>query len=95
MNTVHSCGRCGSQHLRRNGRSNGKPRYHCQSCGYYGYLWIDPTVEKAKELLVFKHHARGHSLRRIAQLTGLSRTKVTRLVRTATEPAFLSASAHE
>lgn len=32
--TQHVCAKCGSEHIRRNGSSQGHPKYQGKACGY-------------------------------------------------------------
>lgn len=40
--TTHFCGRCVSNKARKNGSSNGRPKYQCKVWAYEGYLQLVP-----------------------------------------------------
>ena len=76
--TIHTCAKCGSADIRRNGHSHGHARYQCKSCGYQA-RFVPAAVAKAVQyaqveaLLVERN-----SQRSIARLTGVARMTVAR-----------------
>ncbi|WP_449404359.1 transposase-like zinc-binding domain-containing protein [Hymenobacter roseosalivarius] len=44
----HTCARCGSERIRRNGHSSGHARYQCKACGYQArFLPVAPSERPA------------------------------------------------
>ena len=46
VTTIHTCAKCSSADVRRNGHSNGRARYQCNACGYQA-RFVPAAVAKA------------------------------------------------
>jgi transposase-like protein len=91
VSTIHTCAKCGSADIRRNGHSRVHARYQCKACDYQA-RFVPATVAKAvqyvqvKALLVERN-----SLRSIARITGVARMTVAkRLKKSGRRPAALA-----
>ena len=75
VTTIHTCAKCGSAEIRRNGRSGGHARYPCKACGHQA-RFVPAAVGKAVQyaqveaLLVERN-----SQRRIARVTRMTIAK--------------------
>ena len=88
VTTIHTCAKCGSADIRRNGHSNGHARYQSKACGHQAQF-VPAAVAKAvpyaqvEALLVERN-----SQRRIARITGVARMTVAkRLKKSGRRPA--------
>ena len=91
VTTIHTCAKCGSADIRRNGHSNGHARYQCKACGHQA-RFVPAAVAKAMQyaqveaLLVERN-----SQRSIARITGVARMTVAkRLKKSGCRPAALA-----
>jgi insertion element IS1 protein InsB len=68
---THSCRKCGSDHLVRNGKTKaGKQKFLCRACGAAGTLELTPPyTDEQKELILAAYQERA-SLRGIQRLFG-------------------------
>lgn len=74
---VIRCPKCGSPHLRKNGRTaSGQQKYHCKACNRYGTLETQAAARERQQHLVEQLHSERVSQRGIARITGLSRTTI-------------------
>ena len=75
VTTIHTCAKCGSAKIRRNGHSGGHARYQCKACGYQAF--VPAAVGKAAQyaqveaLLVERN-----SQRSIARVTDVVRMTI-------------------
>ena len=76
VTTIHTCAKCGSADIRRNGHSNGHARYQCKAWDHQA-RFVPAAVAKAVQyaqveaLLVERN-----SQRSIARITGVARMTV-------------------
>lgn len=96
VTTQHTCARCGSEQIRRNGHSGGHARYQCKACGYQARFVPAAAERAARYAQVEKLLAERNSQRSIVRVTGVARMTVAKLAKksAAREPA-LAASAAE
>ena len=83
VTTIHTCAKCGSAEIRRNGHSGGHARYQCKACGYQA-RFVPAAVGKAAQyaqveaLLVERN-----SQRSIARVTGVARMTIAKRLKKA------------
>ena len=90
VTTQHSCARCGSEQIRRNGHSGGHARYQCKACGYQA-RFVPAAAERATRYAqVEKLLAERNSQRSIVRVTGVARMTVAKLAKKSatSEPAL-------
>jgi transposase-like protein len=76
VTTIHTCAKCGSADIRRNGHSNGHARYQCKACGYQA-RFVPAAVAKALQYAqVEALSVERNSQRSIARITGVARMTV-------------------
>jgi IS1 family transposase/transposase-like protein len=82
ITTVHCCTKCGSSHLKKNGKAyNGKQKYYCHDCQAYGVLNPEPHYsEERKEEIICAYQERG-SLRGIERIFGVARQTVAKWIK--------------
>lgn len=84
--TQHVCAKCGSDHIRRNGHSQGHARYPCKACRYQA-RFVPAAVAKAApyeqvdQLLVERN-----SQRSIVRATGVSRMSIAKRIKKSASP---------
>lgn len=83
---THSCRRCGSQALHRNGSVKGKAKYHCTTCGYHGYFTSALEQRQARYAQVEKLLSERLSQRAIVRATGVSRMTVAKILKKSVFP---------
>jgi transposase-like protein len=77
-----TCRRCGSVHLRKNGRTpSGQQKFHCKACNAYGTLDTLDHQRHLKRATVEKLSLERLSQRAIARTTGLSRMTVAAILK--------------
>lgn len=76
--TQHCCAKCGSEHVRRNGTSQGHAKYQCKSCNYQGRFAPAAVAKAAQYAQVDKLLAERNSQRSIVRATGISRMSIAR-----------------
>lgn len=74
--TQHLCAKCGSEHIRRNGSSQGHAQYECQACGHRGRFVPAAAAKAAPDAQVEKRLGERNSPRRIGRATGVSRRTI-------------------
>ena len=78
---VKTCGKCSSPELRRNGSSNGRPKYRCRACGHQAALQPAGAARAARyaqaEALLTERVAQ----RAIVRLTGVARMTLAKLAK--------------
>jgi transposase-like protein len=95
VTTPHSCARCGSEQIRRNGHSGGHARYQCKACGYQA-RFVPAAAERAaryaqgEQLL-----AERNSQRSLVRVTGVARMTVAKVAKKSatSEPALAAPAA--
>ena len=80
IQTTHSCRKCESSDIVKNGHSaSGSQQYHCKSCGVY--LVLDPDSneysEEQKQRILQAYRERG-SKSAISRIFGVSRNTLSR-----------------
>ena len=81
VTTQHSCAKCGSEQILRNGHSSGHARYRCNGCGHQA-RFVPAAAERAarygqaEKLLVERN-----SQRSIVRVTGVARMTVAKLAK--------------
>ena len=78
---IHLCGRCSSEHVRKNGSNGGRAKYQCTACRYQGYLQPAAPARAARYAQVEKLLAERNSQRSIVRATGISRMTVAKLAK--------------
>ena len=81
LTTIHLCGRCTSEHVRKNGSNGGRAKYQCTACGYQGYLQPAAPARAARYAQVEKLLAERNPQRSIVRATGVSRMTVAKLAK--------------
>ena len=85
--TQHFCTKCGSSHVRRNGRKNGQPKYPCTAYRYEG-LFVPAAGRKAAQYAqVAALLSERNSPRSIARLTGVARVTIAKRIKKAAAPS--------
>jgi transposase-like protein len=77
IQTIQTCTRCGSKHLKKNGiTAKGKQKFYCHDCGKYGTLnpQVGYTEERKAEIL--RAYQERSSLRGIERSFGVARQTV-------------------
>jgi transposase-like protein len=76
------CRRCGSTHLRKNGRTaSGQQKFHCKTCNFYGTLDTKDQERADRQATVAKLHLERVSQRAIARTVGMSRNTIAALLK--------------
>ena len=76
------CRRCGSPHLRKNGRTaSGQQKFHCKACNFYGTLDTKDQERADRHATVAKLHLERVSQRAIARTVGMSRNTIAALLK--------------
>lgn len=73
---THTCAKCGSTALRKNGSSGGKAKYQCMSCRHQAVFSPAAPARAAQRDQVDKLLSERNSQRSIARLTGMARTTI-------------------
>ena len=78
VTTIHTCAKCDSAGIGRNGHSNGHARYQCRACRYLA-RFVPAAVAKAAqyaqvEALLVERNAQPS----IARITGVARMTIAR-----------------
>ena len=88
--TQHLCASCGSEHVRRNGTSQGHAKYQCKACGHQARFVPAAAERAARYAQVEKLLVERNSQRSIVRATGVSRMTVAKLAKksAAAKPAL-------
>lgn len=79
---AHTCRRCGSTHLRKNGRTaSGQQKFHCKACNFYGTLDTKDQERAQRRATVEKLQRERLSQRAIARTVGMSRNTVAMILK--------------
>lgn len=76
VTTIHTCAKCGSAEIRRNGHSGGHARYQCKACGYQARFVPAAVAKAAQYAQVEALLVERNSQRSIARVTGVARMTV-------------------
>ena len=79
--TQHTCAKCGSKHIHRNGHSAGHARYRCNGCGHQARFVPAATERAARYSQVEKLLTERNSQRSIVRVTGVARMTVAKLAK--------------
>lgn len=79
--TQHLCAKCGSEHIRRNGTSQGHAKYQCKACGYQARFTPAAAAKAAHYAQVEKLLVKRNSQRSIVRATGVARVTVAKLAK--------------
>ena len=79
--TQHICAKCGSEHIRRNGTSQGHAKYQCKACGYQAQFTPAAAAKAAQYAQVEKLLVERNSQRSIIWATGVARVTVAKLLK--------------
>ena len=80
VSTQHTCAKCGSEQIIRNGHSGGHARYQCKDCGHRA-RFVPAAAEWAVryaqvEKLLAERNSQRNSQRSIVRATGVSRRTI-------------------
>ena len=76
VTTIHTCAKCGSAEIRRNGHSGGHARYQCKACGYQARFVPAAVAKAAQYAQVEALLGERNSQRSIARVTGMARMTI-------------------
>lgn len=94
VTTIHTCAKCASADIRRNGHSNGHARYQCKACGYQARFVPAAVAKAAQYAQVEALLVERNSQRSITRITGVARMTVAkRLKKSGSRPAASAAVA--
>ena len=79
--TQHLCARCGSEHIRRNGSSQGHAKYQCKACGHQARFVPAAVAKAAQYAQVEQLLVERNSQRSIERATGVARMRVAKLLK--------------
>ena len=97
ISTQHTCAKCGSKQIIRNGHSGGHARYQCKACGHQA-RFVPAAAERAvRYAQVEKLLAERNSQRSIVRVTGVARMTVAKLAKksAAAKPALAALAAEK
>lgn len=84
---AHTCRRCGSAALRKNGRApTGQQKFHCKDCNFYGTLDTKEHERSAHQAVACKLHTERLSQRAIARTTDISRMTIAKAIKKVVVP---------
>ena len=82
ITTVHHCTKCGSSHLKKNGKAyNGKQKYYCYDCQAYGVLNPEPRYSEERKEEIIRAYQERSSLRGIERIFGVARQTVAKWIK--------------
>jgi len=76
VTTQHTCAKCGSAPIQRNGHSGGHARYRCTTCGHQARFVPAAAARAARYAQVEKLLGERNSQRSIGRVTGVARMTV-------------------
>ena len=97
VSTQHTCAKCGSEQIVRNGHSGGPARYQCKACGHQA-RFVHAAAERAvRYAQVEKLLAERNPQRSIVRVTGVARMTVAKLAKksAAAKPALAALAAEK
>ena len=77
----HLCAACGSEHIRRNGSSQGHAKYQCTACGHQACFVPAAAARALRYAQVEQLLVERTSQRRIVRVTGVARMTVAKLAK--------------
>ena len=77
----HLCAACGSEHIRRNGSSQGHAKYHCTACGHQARFVPAAAARALRHAQVEQLLVERNSQRSIVRVSGVSRMTVAKLIK--------------
>ena len=81
VTTQHTCAKCGSEQIHRNGHSGGHARYRCNHCGHQARFVPAAAERVARYAQVEKLLTERNSQRSIVRVTGVARMTVAKLAK--------------
>ena len=81
--TQHLCAACGSEHIRRNGSSQGHAKYHCTACGHQARFVPAAAARTLRYVQVEQLLVERNSQRSIVRVSGVLRMTVVKLIKKA------------
>ncbi len=84
--TAHSCAKCGSTALHKNGSSAGKAKYRCTTCGHQAVFAPAEPARAAQREQVNKLLEERNSQRSIARVSGVARMTIARWIKKKSGP---------
>ena len=81
LQTMLTCGKCGSADLRKNGSRHGQPKYQCKTCRYQALFEPAAARKAAQYAQVEKLLVERVSQRAIVRLTGVARPTIVKLAK--------------
>jgi len=79
--TQHFCAKCGSEHIRRNGSSQGHAKYQCKTCNFQGRFVPAAVAQAVKYEQVAHLLVERNSQRSIVRATGVARMTIAKLIK--------------
>ena len=73
---THTCAKCGSRALRKNGSSEGKAKYQCTNCRHQAVFSPAALARAAQRVQVDKLLEERNSQRSIVRVTGVARMTI-------------------
>ena len=73
VSTQHICAKCGSEHIRRNGSSQGHLKYQCKACGHQARFVPAAAAKAVRYAQAEKLLVERNSQRSIVRATGVAR----------------------
>ena len=82
ITTVHVCSACGGKNIKKNGTApNGKQKFHCNDCKFYGVLNPEPVYSEDKREEIIRAYQDRASLRGVARIFDVARQTVARWIK--------------
>ena len=79
----HFCAKCGSDQIRRNGRSQGHARYQCKACRHQAHFVPAAVAKAAQHAQVDQWLGERNSPRSTERVTGISRMSIAQQIKKA------------
>ena len=79
--TQHLCAKCGSEHIRRNGSSQGHAKYQCKACNFQGRFEPAAVAKAVQYAQVAQLLVERNSQRSIVRATGVARMTIVKLLK--------------
>jgi len=81
ITTIHTCDKCGSSNLRKNGSDRGVAKYPSKACNFHGRFSDKAAERTAKYQQVEQLLLEGNRQRSITRLTGIWRPTIAKLTK--------------
>ena len=91
--TQHVCARCGSEHIRRNGSSQGHAKYQCKACGHQARFEPAAAAKAVQYAQVEQLLVERNSQRSIERATGVARMTIAKRIKKSGVPLAAPAAA--